>query len=621
MANDIYAKNPYEQAPSGIGPFAPGPIGVISPESQQRLSNYDLALKLQAADRAKLAATMEKTLDSPIDQIVAALKAPKSRNLELRSEPYSAAPIPRDDSIVPTPEAAPAAPEATPTETPTTSPGPQMTKDEQVAVAQRLLEMEADKAAPTPEDKIKLAQKLQEDSGDGMTIGQKMASIAMAVAPTVVGYALHGTKGAYLGAAATGKGLQEGATEMDRQTRLDNETKRADAAANRTEKQAKAAEKKAAFDKRITDEYGNQWFYDENNNLSPVMVNGKQLREANTPISSYNAQTGQQETRMKFEAAPGTPKVQEIPVNVRGAVNDLIGQSTKAGLKGFSVPPEVEAFIAKNPEGTMNDMTPTMRQRFMKVMDDQRALINRQLGDAATQARKPVKAEKAQQVREDTIGRKQQINNLNRFRDTIYAKDIQKIKDMESWSRGGFDTKFENAALYFKGMKEVQQDESVIREGDQKTIESYFSIGTKLGQIESVINNKGKMSDDLKSDILKFLRSSSEFKQNQLATATNNFVNEAARENPKKAEWAMSDMDPTMKANAREFARKKLANAQKLSRQQIADGVVNGTIQNGTMYYDYTGNPFIHQGITYQQTPQGKLRMTNAGAPIRWRIK
>jgi hypothetical protein len=493
-----------------------------------------------------------------------------------------------------------------------------MSKEEQMAVAQNLMETEADKVAPTPEDKAILAKKLQEDSGDGMSIGQKMASIAMAVAPTVVGYALHGTKGAYLGAAATGKGLEAGATEMDRQTRLDNETKRADAAMKKAEKDAAAKEKRASFDKLVTDEYGNQWFYDENNQLQPVKANGKQIRKPNTPISSYNAQTGQQETRMPYERAPGSSNVQEVPVNVRGAVNDLIGQSTKAGLQGFSVPPEVEAFIAKNPEGTMNDMTPTMRQRFMKVMDDQRALINKQMGDAANQARKPVKQQQQKgpaptlQDKAAIAGYVDEVKNWNKgswnaykgsqsTAEIFFKKPLSEIK-----AKGVADS-----ALWFNYMKEIQQDASVVREGDIATAMRFMSTKKK---IDSWLSQYGTdlgsaMTEEMRKEIVNYLSEVRSIKERLAMADVNSMTTKGMRLgfDPKKVPVSSTAQD-----EARNWANPKIKVADTLGMaagtpiwaKRVKDMVSQGQLKNGQFVKDTDGDPYL---IEFYTGPSGKI--------------
>jgi hypothetical protein len=456
-----------------------------------------------------------------------------------------------------------------------------------------------DKFAKTPEQKQQLDQALTQKDTDGMSIGQKMATIAMAIAPTLVGYAAHGNKGAYLGAAATGKGLSAGVDEYQQEEKM---------------KQARDIARSRQAGKsggETEDASGFVFKYDASGKPKPVMLpDNSQLRRSNSPRtmvtpSGQTITTTPFEGKQQFETAePSTEGLKTIGdrVKSKGSAWASIGRKP-------SVPEEFSRYQNINPD---DPSTPkSLRERYYKWETKDAA-------DLAKAQEADISAEKKPSV--DTIGRKQQISNINKFRDTTYAKDMAKIKEMELWASNGFDTQVENAALYFKYMKEVQGDDSVIREGDQRTIESYFNIGTKLGQIGAVLDNKGRMSEELKTDMLKFLRSSADFKKRQLAMTTNSYVNEAAKTNSQMAEWAMTDMDAGIKSSAREFARQRLASAQKLTKQQIADGVAGGTIDNGTMYYDSVGNPFVHQGIMYRMEGN-KPRMINAGYTVRWRIK
>ena len=74
--------------------------------------------------------------------------------------------------------------------------------------------------------------------------------------------------------AASGKGLQEGATEYDRQDKFKQGERKLDIERMKAEKQAKTAAERNAFDKQFADQYGNLWFYDADNKTQPVMVTG-----------------------------------------------------------------------------------------------------------------------------------------------------------------------------------------------------------------------------------------------------------------------------------------------------------------------------------------------------------
>jgi hypothetical protein len=479
-----------------------------------------------------------------------------------------------------------------------------------------LLEEAKNEVAKTPEQKQLIENAMNQPDTGGMSVGQKMAMIAMALAPTLVGYAAHGTKGAYLGAASTGKGLSSGVdTYQEEQKRKDA----MDIAKTRQSVKGSVAEKAGKPGGETEDAAGLVYKYDASGKARPVMLpNGEQLRRSNAP-SIKLTQSGQSIPQTKYEgkstyetAQPSTEGLKTIGDRVRS--KELAWK--EIGRKP-SVPEEFSRYQDINPD---DPSTPkALRERYYRwETKDAADLLKAQESDISASKREKVAVAKKLAV--DTIGRKQQINNINKFRDTTYSKDMVKIKEMELWASNGFDTTVENAALYFKYMKEVQGDDSVIREGDQRTIESYFNIGTKLGQIGAVLDNKGRMSDALKSDMLKFLRASADFKKRQLAMTTNSYINEAAKTNPQMVEWALTDMDAPMKSNAREFARQRLAGAQKMTKQQIADGVLAGKIDNGSMYYDSVGNPFVHQGIVYKNV-DGKPRMINAGYHVRWRIK
>jgi hypothetical protein len=483
-------------------------------------------------------------------------------------------------------------------------------------IAVSLMAQARDEVAKTPEQKQQLDQALTKKDTDGMSIGQKMATIAMAIAPTLVGYAAHGNKGAYLGAAATGKGLSAGVDEHQKEEKMKQAI---DIARLRQAVKGSVAEKAGKPGGETEDASGFVFKYAASGQLKPVMLpDGSQLRRSNAPRtmvtpSGQTITTTPFEGKQQFETAePSTEGLKTIGDRVKSKESAWASIGRKP-----SVPEEFSRYQNINPD---DPSTPkSLRERYYKwETKDVADLAKAQEADIAAKSRVKVAAEKKPSV--DTIGRKQQISNINKFRDTTYAKDMAKIKEMELWASNGFDTQVENAALYFKYMKEVQGDDSVIREGDQRTIESYFNIGTKLGQIGAVLDNKGRMSEELKTDMLKFLRASADFKKRQLAMTTNSYVNEAAKTNSQMAEWAMTDMDAGIKSSAREFARQRLESAQKLTKQQIADGVAGGTIDNGTMYYDSVGNPFVHQGIMYRMEGN-KPRMINAGYPVRWRIK
>jgi hypothetical protein len=438
----------------------------------------------------------------------------------------------------------------------------------------------------------------------------------MAIAPTLVGYAAHGTKGAYLGAASTGKGLSAGVDEYQKEEKMKQAR---DIARSKQSLKGSIAEKAGKPGGETEDAAGFVYKYDASGKPQPVKLpDGSQLRRSNAPRTMVTP-SGQTITTTPFEgkqeyetAQPSTEGLKTIGDRVKSkeAAWASIGRKP-------SVPEEFSRYQDINPD---DPSTPkSLRERYYKwETKDAADLARAQESDIS--AKQKVKTAAVKKPSVDTIGRKQQISNINKFRDTVYAKDMAKIIDMEMWASNGFNTQVENAALYFKYMKEVQGDDSVIREGDQRTIESYFNIGTKLGQIGAVLDNKGRMSEELKADMLKFLRASTEFKKRQLAMTTNAYVNEAAKTNPQMAEWALADMDAGIKASAREFSRQKMASAQKLTKQQIADGVAAGKIDNGTMYYDSVGNPFVHQGVMYRMEGN-KPRMINAGYPVRWRIK
>jgi hypothetical protein len=443
---------------------------------------------------------------------------------------------------------------------------------------------------------------------DGMTPMQKLATIAMALAPAVIGYAAHGKKGAFLGAASTGKGLAAGVDQKNKEDEL-------------IAKQKKEAGNK--FDKTITDQYGRQYFYDENNKLQPVIVNGEQIRKPNVP--TYNPQTGLHLAKT-YEDLPGETPEPAGAISMAGEMIDIGTMAEKAKIKdGAAVDPQLEAFYLKYPKATFEGPAPEgVSQRQWENIKArhtiQKDTIMKQIRGQQTESGK----QKTDPM--EMILARQQINNMNSYRDKTYRPAMEKIDRAQKWLSTLGNNSVENAAAYFDYMKEVQGDSSVIREGDQRTIESYFNFGTKLGQIKAVFDNKGRMSDEMKSDIKKFLSSVADFQDRKLAVSMNQFATEAYAGGEKSYRVFVSGMTPEAKSSINSYVSRQLSGKQPMSKQDIADGVASGAVGNGTMYRDAAGNIFIHTGLSRDeeydpQTGITKKVIKSVGKPVLWRVK
>lgn len=637
------------QAPRGLGPVAPGPEGVLSPESQARMLAYEEELKRQQQ--------VPQLQHTPMDQIVAAMSGgnvPQPAYIGPQAGFQPSAPIPSDQpdfsnpaktlpskpkvkqptEEAPEQQAAPVQEQSAPESTPETT----------TAAAQEIKKAVQD-VVKTPEDEQLLNNAINRPTEDGsQSIAQRIAMIAMAVAPTAVGMALGGKKGAYIGGKATGDGLTAGAETYMKEEAADRAERKLDIESRKADKAAKTAAERNAFDKMFVDQEGKKWFYDANNQIQPVMIpsgpNGEkvQAREANVPIESYNPMNQQFSTRMKFEGTPQQGDESQTLTTLQSEIADARDSAKRVKIpQGLYVPKELDDLAAKYPNASMTGQKPEgisskdwMRLKSTYVMwrdkkEKQIELFQSKLWDQENIGKKK---EAERKVTEDKLMVKQDLGNMNQYRDKIFTPDNEKIKKAVEWLNMGGDTQAENAAVYFAYMKEAQQDPSVIREGDQRTIESFMNFGTKIANIQAVFDNKGKMSPTMKADILKFMGEVKRLREARLAKEVNNFANQAFDRGQDAYKTFTDGMSPYVKGDVMEYANRELAGKKPITRQQLAEAIKLGLIGNGSMYMlaDSPGQVFIHTGLVREkiidpQSGRSNFKLQVVGKPTPWRVK
>jgi hypothetical protein len=495
-----------------------------------------------------------------------------------------------------------------------------------MALADQKIEQIKQETATTPEEKQKL-----DNAVAGMSLPQKLAMIAMAVAPTAVGFALAGKKGAYLGASATGKGLQEGA-EM-------------------SFKEIKDQEDEKKYAKDVTNEYGQIFEVYRDGTSKPRVdpTTGDYMFAANEKRTVFDPQTGERVDTLKFKERPaGYPtrpgqtaqsqQTQQAPMEqaqkgtakttIAREIAEIESNRRRVGFEGTFTPTEISALVEQNPNMTEDDLTEEQRRRWIreKIKEKER-IADEEARIAADKRQAAREQDRKKNVVDKTIVN-QQLKNLNAYRDGTFKKDKEMIDRVDKWASMDGNTQSEGSALFFDYMKMAQADETAIREGDQRTIESYLNFSTRWSQIESVFRDGGKMSPELRADIQKFMAAVKRFKMAKLAITTNDFANQSYESGEATYKAFVSGISPEIKGPAVRYAQEQLAGKRPITEKELADGVRAGIVGNGTMYQltNRPGEIFIHTGIVREpvfdpQTKTTQRVLKVVGTPTPWRVK
>lgn len=458
---------------------------------------------------------------------------------------------------------------------------------------------------------------LKDKDPQKMTLPEKLAIIAMAVAPTVVGYAAHGTKGAYLGAASSGKGLAAGLEEAKDQDKMAIEKAKA-------LKTAAAVEKS---DKIITDEQGNMFFQNEANKLSPVInpSTGQQMRQANVEITGYD-EANQPFKRMKFEQPKETA---QAPGRVGAAVmfNDIVTTAKEKNIKGVNLSPDMRAFASKYPDYSPRNEQPP--QGVDKASwDSDRKLFLKQIADAEKKLspEKPKTPSGAPTI--------QQRAEMDLYKDEVkkWAGDEWKAFRNEATAAEMFFNRSTNeiksrgvadAALWFDYMKKIQQDQSVVREGDVATAMRFMSTKQRIDSLLSQYgpNLGSQMTDGLRKEIIDFLGEIRKIKEKQAMMDMNNMVRKGMTPGisipPER-----TLLPSTAKSEAIKWASSRLASAPVLGmaagtpiwKKRIPEMAQAGELKNGQFVRDTDGDPYL---IDFFKRPDGKIGVR----AIYWAVK
>jgi hypothetical protein len=440
--------------------------------------------------------------------------------------------------------------------------------------------------------------------------------------------ALGGKKGAYIGGKATGDGLTAGTETYMKEEAAD----RADRKLDIEERRAGKAAKDAAW-VEDEDEYGRTLLRNKVTNEVKRSLDdkGQQIWRPNEPIYGVNPSTGLVEARLKYKERPGqeTAAKTQPSVQVSRSIGQQFENYKKARLKeGVDIlfDPGLEDIKDLDPNGQRPaNMTEKQWREKQYIFAKAKAGWDEQISQAAKSKRE--KAQSTAQKRSELLARAQ-IDNLKTYRDKIFIPEKAQTDKLVEWLNMGGDTKVENAGLYMAFMKTAQQDPSVIREGDQRTIEAYLDFGTKLSQIESIFRGKGKMSPQLKADIMKFFDEVNRYRQSKQAREINRYATDAYKNGDESYQIFTQGADSTAKGEAKDYAVRELAGKRPLTPQEFKEAVRSGNIGNGSIYMrsEMPGVVLIHENLVRQKTidPQSgatTFKIVDPGNSTPWRVQ
>lgn len=501
---------------------------------------------------------------------------------------------------------------------------------------------------PTPEESVKIATDIiqKSDAPDDQKndqieqissnpdLAQKMAMIAMAVAPTLVGYAAFGKKGAYLGAASTGKGLEAGTKQYieDEQFKQKMDLER--------EKKQVSKEKKER-DQWVSageDKYGNALILNKyTGEIKPAMVSqtGERVTRANVPVARLDTKTGNIVSQMKYERPAEQPAGMMTPVGRK--MNDVNRQikSIKSSNKKFDlyVPTEVEEFAQNYPNHPLGSKTPPAGMSE-GVYDEIMPRVNAYFAGAedainkAKGAKEPAEKPKAASLQDraaidlykDEI-KKWAGNEWKEFRDKhanaemFLNKPLGQIKERA----------VADAALWFDYMKLIQQDQSVVREGDVATAMRFMNTKQR---IESLVNQYSPlqlgsaMTDGLRKEIIGYLGEMRKIQEKKAMLDINTMIIKGMQQ-PINISADRTIMPSTARREANAWASSAgisrapvlgMAAGTPIWKKRIPEMYASGEVKNGQFVKDTDGTPYL---IDVTKKPNGKLSVK----AIYWAVK
>jgi hypothetical protein len=474
----------------------------------------------------------------------------------------------------------------------------------QTVVAKAILkEKIASYPTMTPEEK---QQKIAELNTDP-SIGQKLAMIAMAVAPTLVGYAAGGTKGAYLGAASTGKGLEVGAKAYQEEDQFNKEL-----ALKKSQIEAKKEkEKQDQWVPFGEDPTGNALLLNkETREVVPAQYAGEggAVRRANQP--QYNPISGLL-IGNKYEPAPGQRRmgvstlVEELDTlgTMASQIKDSKGKQKLP--MGVPVDPVLKSWAVKHPkwkvgdpapqgetEATTSAITNTFHENKAKIMDQLREYSS--ISESKTPATKQTPQEKDSQ----TVYRKEmeQWNERRYWQGWKEKQSKAEALFSSSTSAELKRTGISDPDLWFNYMKEIQGDNSVVREGDISTAMRFMELKTRIGGYLSMIQGGSQMTDKMRSEMQSYLREVRSIKEKNMMRDINNNVLTGMEKGYTGKNILVSG---SARREAYKWAAPRMVSATPVTGIQpgspmwekaIKDGFVSGKVKNGSFVRDLDGD-------------------------------
>jgi hypothetical protein len=183
----------------------------------------------------------------------------------------------------------------------------------------------------------------------------------------------------------------------------------------------------------------------------------------------------------------------------------------------------------------------------------------------------------------------------------FFKKPLSEIK-----ARGVADS-----ALWFLYMKEIQQDASVVREGDIATAMRFMDTKTK---IDSWVNQYGidlgsAMTEEMRKEIINYLSEVRNIKDRLAMTDINSMTTKGLRLGFEAGKVPVSS---TAQDEARNWANPKIKAAPVLGMaagtpiwgKRIKEMVSSGDLKNGQFVKDTDGTPYL---IEFYSGPTGKI--------------
>ena len=637
--------NIYEKS---MAPTSPGPVATDSPEILKKRAEHEQMLSfLGNQEQARAASYLEGGPVQVQSQAAPVATATPIEQMQQRvAAPVVATKLPNNPKVKQPTEKAKPVQEQTQEPVPSPEVAQKIAEEEAVAqnpetamaVADQKIEQIKQETATTPEEKQKL-----DNAVAGMSLPQKLAMIAMAVAPTAVGFALAGKKGAYLGASATGKGLQEGAKAYSDEEDAARKERKLDIEQMRAEKVA-AAKSAASKNKQLRpNKYGQMGFVDTDGVWNPVTdQTGEPVFESNEPRPAYNSATQQMELVRRYEKMPGQQQPDQAPQSQpqtqqrqswmpQGYAPDApkSGRTVNEFLRGNNE--EWLRLGAKNPaSGTdkyksvaeidIESDTPPKgmsKDRFESIKSDVRAFLVKE--KANQDAYKKTKQYQDFVSSENDKRRQQQEKMAAASRDKAGdARFGRMLSDKVKQEYIPYKEHADRVALYLnkfssheKGvkdgvldpmiwqsyLKEIQQDQSVIRPGESEMALMFMPVSQKWA---SALNRYGKldsiMTAELRKDIINLFAESKRIKQFLVAERFNSQLAEARRQG-REAIFYQSVDDGAVQA-ARDFSREKIKKAISPTPKEFASLRESGKIKNGDFIL-VGGKPMLFRDQQY----------------------